>query len=111
VVAPTGRGYSNSQGAVMLYRGGFCLSTSDTREVSKRFRHNTADTVIVTPRKIYRSANRRTARGSNVDLHFDMPMDLRKRDRDVPSTDYLPELEAGAAAFGRAIYIEDRYMP
>jgi membrane dipeptidase len=49
-----------------------------------------------------------------VDLHFDLLMDLyEKRDRrNVLTTEFLPEFEAGnLAVLGAAIYIEDRYVP
>jgi membrane dipeptidase len=49
-----------------------------------------------------------------VDLHFDMPMDIyeKRNRRDVLTSHYLPELEAGnMGVVGVAIYIEDRYLP
>lgn len=49
-----------------------------------------------------------------VDLHFDLPMDLyeKRARRNVLTTDFLPDLEAGGIGVaGVALYLEDRYLP
>lgn len=49
-----------------------------------------------------------------IDMHFDLPLSLfwNRTRRDVITTDFLPEFEAGGIGLlGVAIYIEDKHLP
>jgi len=49
-----------------------------------------------------------------IDMHFDLPLSLfwNRTRKNVITTDFLPELEAGdAGLLGVALYVEDKYLP